>query len=41
MGRGSGLLLVSEGQPLNVGMIAKIRSHNLMAPISQRLLVYS
>ncbi|MCS6242240.1 MAG: response regulator [Opitutus sp.] len=36
-----GLLLVSEGQPLNVGMIAKIRSHNLMAPISQRLLVYS
>jgi hypothetical protein len=36
-----GLLLVGEGQPLNVGMIAKIRSHNLMAPISQRLLVYS
>jgi response regulator RpfG family c-di-GMP phosphodiesterase len=36
-----GLLLVGEGQPLNQGMIAKIRSHNLMTPISQRLLVYS
>jgi response regulator RpfG family c-di-GMP phosphodiesterase len=36
-----GLLLVSEGQPLNPAMIAKIRNHNLVTPISQRLLVYS
>ncbi len=36
-----GLLLVSEGQALNLGTISKIRSHNLTTPISQRLLVYS
>ena len=36
-----GLLLVGEGQPLNSGTIAKIRSHNLVTPISQRLLVYT
>ena len=36
-----GLLLVSEDQSLNSGTIAKIRSHNLVTPISQRLLVYS
>lgn len=36
-----GLLLVGEGQALNPGTIAKIRSHNLITPISQRLLVYS
>lgn len=36
-----GLLLVGEGQSLNSGTIAKIRSHNLMTPLSQRLLVYS
>lgn len=36
-----GLLLVGEGQSLNSGTIAKIRSHNLITPISQRLLVYS
>jgi HD-GYP domain-containing protein (c-di-GMP phosphodiesterase class II) len=36
-----GLLLVGEGQPLNPGTIAKIRSHNLVTPISHRLLVYS
>lgn len=36
-----GLLLVGEGQALNPGTIAKIRSHNLLTPISQRLLVYS
>jgi response regulator RpfG family c-di-GMP phosphodiesterase len=36
-----GLLLVGEGQALNPGTIAKIRSHNLVTPISQRLLVYS
>ncbi len=36
-----GLLLVGEGQSLNSGTITKIRSHNLLAPISQRLLVFS
>jgi len=36
-----GLLLVSEGQTLNASTISKIRNHNLMTPISQRLLVYS
>jgi Response regulator containing a CheY-like receiver domain and an HD-GYP domain len=36
-----GLLLVSEGQTLSPAMIAKIRNHNLIDPISQRLLVYS
>ncbi len=36
-----GLLLVSEGQALNPAMITKIRNHNLVDPISQRLLVYS
>ncbi len=36
-----GLLLVSEGQTLNPAMISKIRNHNLIDPISQRLLVYS
>ncbi|MBL9201933.1 MAG: response regulator [Opitutaceae bacterium] len=34
-----GLLLVSEGQPLNDATIAKIQSHNNATPISQRLLV--
>lgn len=36
-----GMLLISEGQALSPGMISKIRSHNLVAPISQRLLVYT
>jgi response regulator RpfG family c-di-GMP phosphodiesterase len=36
-----GLLLVGEGQTLNPATISKIRNHNLMNPISQRLLVYS
>jgi response regulator RpfG family c-di-GMP phosphodiesterase len=36
-----GMLLIGEGQPLTQAMITKIRSHNLIAPISQRLLVYS
>jgi response regulator RpfG family c-di-GMP phosphodiesterase len=35
-----GLLLIGEGQPLSSGTIAKIRSHNRVTPISQRLLVY-
>jgi response regulator RpfG family c-di-GMP phosphodiesterase len=35
-----GLLLIGEGQPLSTGTIAKIRSHNQVTPISQRLLVY-
>jgi response regulator RpfG family c-di-GMP phosphodiesterase len=36
-----GLLLIGEGQSLSPGTIAKIRSHNQVTPISQRLLVYS
>jgi response regulator RpfG family c-di-GMP phosphodiesterase len=36
-----GLLLVGEGQEMNPSAIAKIRSHNQVTPISQRLLVYS
>ncbi|MDD2763112.1 MAG: response regulator [Opitutaceae bacterium] len=36
-----GLLLISEGMMLTPGTIAKIRSHNLVAPINQRLLVLS
>ncbi len=36
-----GLLLIGEGQSLSPGVIAKIRSHNQITPISQRLLVYS
>lgn len=36
-----GLLLVGEGQTLGPGIIAKIRSHNEVTPINQRLLVYS
>jgi len=34
-----GLLLIGEGQELSAGTIAKIRSHNQVMPISQRLLV--
>ena len=36
-----GLLLVGEGQALSPGTIVKIRNHNQVTPISQRLLVYS
>ncbi|HEU5081171.1 MAG TPA: HD domain-containing phosphohydrolase [Opitutaceae bacterium] len=36
-----GLLLVGEGQTLSNAMISKIKNHNLIDPISQRLLVYS
>ncbi len=36
-----GLLLIGEGQALGPATIAKIRDHNTIAPISQRLLVYS
>lgn len=36
-----GLLLVGEGQTLGAGVIAKIRSHNEVTPINQRLLVYT
>jgi response regulator RpfG family c-di-GMP phosphodiesterase len=35
-----GLLLIGEGQALSPGTISKIRSHNQVTPISQRLLVY-
>jgi response regulator RpfG family c-di-GMP phosphodiesterase len=34
-----GLLLVGEDQELSAGTVAKIRSHNQVTPISQRLLV--
>jgi response regulator RpfG family c-di-GMP phosphodiesterase len=37
----TGLLLVAEDQPLTPSTIEKIRSHNLAAPIGQRLLVYT
>jgi response regulator RpfG family c-di-GMP phosphodiesterase len=36
-----GMLLIGEGQALSPGTIQKIRSHNQVTPISQRLLVYS
>jgi response regulator RpfG family c-di-GMP phosphodiesterase len=36
-----GLLLIGEGQALSPTTIAKIKSHNRVTPISQRLLVYS
>ncbi|MBL9215995.1 MAG: response regulator [Opitutaceae bacterium] len=36
-----GLLLIGEGQALGPATIAKIRTHNQIAPINQRLLVYS
>ncbi|HYC73146.1 MAG TPA: HD domain-containing phosphohydrolase [Opitutaceae bacterium] len=36
-----GLLLIGEGQSLGPATIAKIRNHNQITPISQRLLVYS
>jgi len=36
-----GMLLVGEGQALSDGTISKIRNHNMITPISQRLLVYS
>ena len=36
-----GMLLIGEGQALSPGTIAKIRNHNQVTPISQRLLVYS
>lgn len=35
-----GLLLIGEGQPLSPETIAKIRNHNQVTPISQRLLVH-
>jgi response regulator RpfG family c-di-GMP phosphodiesterase len=35
-----GLLLIGEGQALSPATISKIRSHNQVTPISQRLLVY-
>ena len=35
-----GLLLIGEGQALGLATISKIRSHNQVTPIQQRLLVY-
>jgi len=37
----SGLLLVAEGQDLNPATIAKIKNHNMLTSVTQRLLVYS
>jgi response regulator RpfG family c-di-GMP phosphodiesterase len=37
----SGLLLVAEGQDLNAATIAKIKNHNMLVSVTQRLLVYS
>jgi response regulator RpfG family c-di-GMP phosphodiesterase len=37
----SGLLLVAEGQDLNPTTIAKIKNHNMLTSVTQRLLVYS
>ncbi len=36
-----GLLLIGEGQSLSPATIAKIRNHNQVTPINQRLLVYA
>jgi hypothetical protein len=36
-----GLLIIGEGQALSPSTIAKIRNHNQVTPINQRLLVYS
>ena len=37
----AGLLLIPEGQELTTPTIAKIKSHNLISSVTQRLLVYS
>jgi len=37
----SGLLLVAEGQDLNVTTITKIKNHHMLTSVTQRLLVYS
>jgi response regulator RpfG family c-di-GMP phosphodiesterase len=37
----SGLLLMGEGQELNLPTIEKIKNHNLRTSVTQRLLVYS
>jgi response regulator RpfG family c-di-GMP phosphodiesterase len=36
-----GLLLIGEGQSLNLATIAKIKNHHQVTPINQRLLVYT
>jgi response regulator RpfG family c-di-GMP phosphodiesterase len=36
-----GLLLIGEGQSLNLATIAKIKNHHQVTPISHRLLVYT
>jgi hypothetical protein len=36
----SGLLLIPEERELNDGLIRKIREHNSVTPLTQRLLVY-
>ncbi|MCE9612506.1 MAG: response regulator [Chthoniobacter sp.] len=37
----AGLLLIPEGQALTTATLAKIRNHNMLAHVTQRLLVYS
>ena len=37
----AGLLLIPEGQELTSPTIAKIKNHNLLTNVTQRLLVYS
>jgi response regulator RpfG family c-di-GMP phosphodiesterase len=37
----SGLLLVAEGQDLSSATISKIKNHNMLTSVTQRLLVYS
>lgn len=37
----AGLLLIAEGQELTPATLSKIRNHNLLAHVTQRLLVYS
>jgi response regulator RpfG family c-di-GMP phosphodiesterase len=36
-----GLLLIGDGQPLSPATISKIKTHNRLAPITQRLMVYA
>ena len=37
----AGLLLIPEGQELTTPTISKIKNHNLLNSVTQRLLVYS
>jgi hypothetical protein len=37
----AGLLLIPEGQELTDATLSKIRKHNMLAHVTQRLMVYS